>query len=90
VELLAKLSFQVGACQGDTGGGNQRIPGSAGKGMVPLLAKLWFKSQSSSRRVTSPIVLRNGKDSLATDAAVAGDIGIETSPVIASAAGSRP
>jgi hypothetical protein len=42
------------------------------------------------RRLTSPIVLPNGKDSLATDAAVTGDIGIETSPVTASAAGSRP
>jgi len=45
---------------------------------------------SSSSRITSPIVLPNGKDSLATDAAVACDIGIETSPVTASAAGSRP
>jgi hypothetical protein len=44
----------------------------------------------SSPRITSPIVLPNGKDSLATDAAVGGDIGIETSPVTASAAGSRP
>ena len=41
-------------------------------------------------RLTSPIVLPNGKDSFATDAAVTGDIGIETSPVTASAAGSRP
>jgi hypothetical protein len=48
MELLAKLSFQETARQGDTGGANQRIPGSAGKGMVPLLAKLWFKSHSSS------------------------------------------
>jgi hypothetical protein len=47
-------------------------------------------SSSWSSRITSPIVLPNGKDSLATDAAVAGDIGIETSPVIASATGSRP
>jgi hypothetical protein len=42
-------------------------------------------------RVTSPIVLPNGKDSLATDdATLAGDIGIETSPVTVGAAGSRP
>src|SRR5664279_1949595 len=47
-------------------------------------------SSSWSSRITSPIVLPNGKDSLATDAAVAGDIGIETSPVTASAAGRRP
>jgi hypothetical protein len=46
--------------------------------------------RSSSPRVTLPIVLPNGKDSLATDATAAGDIGIETSPVTASAAGSRP
>ena len=44
MEFLAKLSFQETAYQGDTGGANQRIPGSAGKGMVPLGAKLWFKA----------------------------------------------
>jgi hypothetical protein len=42
------------------------------------------------RRLTSPIVLPNGEDSLAPDAALGGDIGIEASPVTASAAGSRP
>jgi len=88
MELLAKLSFQETARQGDTGGANQRIPGSAGKGMVPLLAKLWFKSQSLSS--SAPVVLPNGKDSSATDASVDVDIGIETSPVTANAAGSRP
>ena len=41
-------------------------------------------------RLTSLIVLPNGKDSFATDAAVAGDIGIAASPVTASAAGGRP
>jgi len=87
MELLAKLSFQETACQGDTGGANQRIPGSAGKGMVPLGAKLWFKAQSSS---SAPVVLPNGKDNSATSASVDVDIGIETSPVTANAAGSRP
>jgi len=87
MEFLAKLSFQETAYQGDTGGANQRIPGSAGKGMVPLGAKLWFKAQSSS---SAPVVLPNGKDRSATDASVDGDIGIETSPVAANAAGSRP
>jgi hypothetical protein len=47
-------------------------------------------SSSSSSRVTAPVVLPNGKESLTTDASVDGDIGIETSPVTANAAGSRP
>jgi len=50
MEFLAKLSFQETAYQGDTGGANQRIPGSAGKGMVPLGAKLWFKAQNNNNK----------------------------------------
>jgi hypothetical protein len=44
------------------------------------------------QRLTSPIVLPKGKDSLATDddASVPGDIGIEISPVTAIAARNRP
>jgi len=50
MELLAKLSFQERACQGDTGCGKQRIPGCSGKGMVPIGAKLWFKAHYFWRR----------------------------------------
>jgi hypothetical protein len=49
-----------------------------------------FLVEPRSSRITSPIVLPNGKDSLATDGTLAGDIGIETSPVTVGAAGSRP
>jgi len=49
-----------------------------------------FLVEPRSPRITSPIVLPNGKDSLATDATLAGDIGVETSPVAVGAAGSRP
>ena len=48
-----------------------------------------IKPQSSSSS-SAPVVLPNGKESFATDASVDGDIGIETSPVTANAAGSRP
>jgi hypothetical protein len=41
MELLAKLSFQVGAARC----GHQWIPAHGGKGMVPIAAKLWFKPQ---------------------------------------------
>ena len=45
MELLAKLSFQVGAARW----GRQWIPARGGKGMVPLLAKLWFKPHVSEK-----------------------------------------
>ena len=59
MELLAKLSFQERACQGNTGCGNQRIPGCSGKDMVPIGAKLWFKAQCEREPKPSRIRLRD-------------------------------
>jgi len=64
MEFLAKLSFQETAYQGDTGGANQRIPGSAGKGMVPLGAKLWFKAQRAAAKKVRRRPLPRGRGSV--------------------------